>query len=344
MAISWQQFNAQVLAKLDIGAEYRELGIDITGTQPSAKGWLACRAVGREDKKPSAAINVGDGPSRGRYKDLGGTQDSLNLWDAAAALGPHADWREARRHYARKVGMGRSLPRSEKEDRPDEKFKWTQWNSLLVRGLIRAYPGITEESLLLCGARVGRYPANSNEPQYVVCLPAYGKELIDGGPRSFVAMAADGGKVLRYQGEGNPPLPLKRMNVGPSGLVGRHGLKQLAEHPESVEVIYKVEGISDLLAMQALIPPELRDTHLVVTNAAGASETTLPGEVAECLAGQNVVIVHDADQPGQNGAKVWIGALAGVAKTVVNLQLPFEVKENHGPDLRDWLLDGGGDD
>ena len=90
----WKALSEKTLATLDIQAEYTRLGIGITGNKPSATGWLACRAKGREDKHASAAINVGDTPSmRGRYRDHGGEGDTLSLWDFAAKYGPHGDWK-----------------------------------------------------------------------------------------------------------------------------------------------------------------------------------------------------------------------------------------------------------
>src|ERR1019366_4167548 len=79
--------------------------------------------------------------------------------------------------------------------------------------------------------------------------------------------------------------------------------------------------------------------YLVISNSQG----TLEGVKTEwivALTGKKVIIVHDADRPGQIGANRWVHALAGKASEVRNVQLPYEVVESHGKDLRDYFKDG----
>jgi hypothetical protein len=38
-----------------------ELGLRIVGDRPDHDGWVACRAIDREDRKPSASFNVFSG-------------------------------------------------------------------------------------------------------------------------------------------------------------------------------------------------------------------------------------------------------------------------------------------
>ena len=329
--------NRLVIAATDIEAAYREIGVEITGSRPSASGWLQCRAFGREDKSPSAAINVGDGALRGRYRDLGGDGDSLSLFDAAEKFGVFGSWEDARREYAKRANLLKKFPKSDQE-RPADKLSFSDnWNRLIVRGLLKAYPGVTEEALRLCGGQIARYPAKSPQPQYVVAWPAYGPGGIDGEIRGYVIQAADGGMINLFKGEGNPPQPEKRVTLGHSGLLGRHGLK----HWESAELVWKVEGVSDMLTLQSAIPPELREKHIVITNAGGTHESHLPVEVAADFAGKTVAVLHDCDVPGQQGAGKWIGAISGLVDSVKNVVLPFDVTEAHGKDLRDWIVGGG---
>ena len=62
----------ELVAKMDILAEYEAIGLRVAkGARPNAEGWLSCHALGREDNKPSAVINVGTNPkARGIYKDF----------------------------------------------------------------------------------------------------------------------------------------------------------------------------------------------------------------------------------------------------------------------------------
>ncbi len=327
-----------MIAATDIEAAYREFGIEITSQRPSKSGWLSCWALDRpHGNSPSAAINVSDGPLRGRYRDLGGSGDSLSLFDAAEKFGSFGTWEDARREYAKRANLLKKFPKSDQE-RPADKLSFSEsWSKLIVRGLLKAYPGITEEGLLLCGGRIARYPAKSPQPQYVVAWPAYGPGGIDAEIRGYVIQAADGNKVIVYRGPDAPADLEKRITIGHSGLIGRHGLK----HWETAELIWKVEGLSDLLTLQSAIPVELREKHVVITNAGGTHETFLPVECASMFAGKTAAILHDCDVPGQQGAGKWISAVAGVVDSVRNVLLPFDVTEDHGKDLRDWIVGGG---
>ncbi len=59
--LDWAETKRSILAQLDIAAEFQALGVTFTGSEANAKGWRTCRAFGREDKNPSAAVNVRTG-------------------------------------------------------------------------------------------------------------------------------------------------------------------------------------------------------------------------------------------------------------------------------------------
>jgi hypothetical protein len=333
--------HRDIVNALDIEAEYKALGVEATSRQPSQSGWVACWAVNRpHGNAPSAGFNV----QNGYYRDFGGGGEALTFFDFAARYHPSnefkGDWREARRFYAKKVGMSRRLPKKDQDQRPIDAFSFSrQWNSLLIMGLLKRYPETTEEALRLCGGQQAKYPAKGSEQNYVVALPAFGPDLLDSPPRGYSCLPATSRPIAVFAGEGNPPKLLTKMNKGPSGLIGHHGLV----HLRSAELIYKVEGLSDLLAMQAFVPEELRDKHVVITNSSGASEVNLPSEVAPVFAGKDVVIIHDCDRPGQDGAQVWVHAIGnGIAGSVRNLVLPYPIEESKGKDLRDWIGEGHG--
>jgi hypothetical protein len=58
------------------------------------------------------------------------------------------------------------------------------------------------------------------------------------------------------------------------------------------------------------------------------------------LAGKVVYVVGDCDTAGQAGAERWCDALAGVAREVRNVVLPYPATDDHGKDVRDYLNDG----
>ena len=99
----WIDCTREILLKLNLPDEYRTLGLDVCGRQPSSKGWIEARSFGVEDRTPSAGICVADGAMLGRYKDFRG--DTMGLFDFAAKVGKFPDWRAARNHYAHVAGV-----------------------------------------------------------------------------------------------------------------------------------------------------------------------------------------------------------------------------------------------
>jgi len=113
--VNWRAFEQDILARLNLRAEYEAMGVSVVGYRPSEAGWLSCRAAGREDRNPSAAINV----KSGRYRDFGGEGKSCSLWEFTSQFAPQrgATWLEARRFYADRAGV--RLPRSASSRRAD---------------------------------------------------------------------------------------------------------------------------------------------------------------------------------------------------------------------------------
>ena len=86
MAKSFRDINAEILAQLDIVAEYRSLGVRFPGNAvPRSSGMVSAFAVGRDDTHPSAWVNA----TTGYYGDSGADSGAytLSLWDFAAAHG-----------------------------------------------------------------------------------------------------------------------------------------------------------------------------------------------------------------------------------------------------------------
>ena len=79
----WREAGLEIIRRIDIEAECQRFAIEFTSDRHSASGWRECRALGREDRNPSAAVNVGDGVFRGRYKDHAGEGLSLGFFELA---------------------------------------------------------------------------------------------------------------------------------------------------------------------------------------------------------------------------------------------------------------------
>ena len=336
---AWKQLRELTLQNLDIRRVYEEFGVKFTG-KISASNWAECHAFGRDDASPSAAVNL----STGVYKDFAG--ERFSIFDFMAHHNICDSWQTAQDELARKAGLGAKIPKKKKAKRPEEVLGFTKTFSLAsVVPLARKY-GIKPEVIGMIGARMARYPANSPEPQMVCAFPIFSPvDLLDKPPESWVLQSGSGHPVMVYQGPDIPAKPEKRIVIGTTGILNRWAL----EHWEEAERVYKVEGLSDLMAMQHFIPEELRKKHVVITNACGADDGAPAWELAPHLIGKEFVIIHDADVPGQfgtskdrsGGAQRWIAATKSTAKTVRNVQLPYEVELKHGKDLRDWLQEPG---
>jgi hypothetical protein len=344
-ANEWKERDAETLAKLDIASEYRTLGVTFTRDTPTDKGWLACHAVDRKDGTASAAVNVGIGPARGRYRDMGGEGLSLNLWEFAAKFGRFPDWRAARKHFAERAGV--ELPKTGDPKRPDDavEFQHTPASTSILKGWAED-KGSTLAAVRDNGGKYARYPkkATDRDSQYVVAFPAYNPPgLTDAEPSAWIIANTTGGPVILFKGKGKKPAESKTLSVGGSvgGLLGAYALRALTEEKDGgppVEVVWKVEGLTDMLAMHAALAASgLLGKHVVISNSQGTLESVKP-EWCHLLAGKTVYVVHDCDRPGQTGAGRWCYALAPLCPVVKDVRLPYPVKENHGEDLRDFLV------
>ena len=222
---------------------------------------------------------------------------------------------------------------------PARELKFDDWSSDLAQHFLAAKAGTTEKGLLLSGARMARY-----KKQYTVyAWPIAGPDLDPSRPVGWVVMQYNGAMLPRLNKQGVQVGQVKtKITFGSNpGLVGTHALECLRT-PGLVDVCWKVEGITDLIALQGLIPEHLRDRHVVITNANGSKEK--PRWPATALAAVNCNVIHDADKPGVTGGREWATAIASQAPEGIKtrfLELPYEVAETHGKDLRDWINDGG---
>jgi len=331
----WQAYKATILDGLDLRAEFEALGIDLAG-DPGEDGWAPCRAIDREDNSPSAAVNF----RTGHYVDKGGVGLSLSFWDLAVATKRFARWQDARDHFAAKAGVtidGRP-PRD-----PAEHLEFLPWSDSLVTLWARHKPGVTAEAVQAAGGRLARY-----RDQYtVVALPIYGPGLLDAEPVGWVLYNTTGRELPIFHGRdkatGEIKTSWKKMKTtggSEAGLLGRHALARLSQPvaDPATQIVWKVEGPSDLLALWSIIPPEKRENHLVVTNAGGATETP-KSWMAGIFAGRLAVVIGDADEPGQAGAAKWARWISKVAAEVRVVRLPYEISKDHGKDLRDWVTE-----
>jgi hypothetical protein len=322
----WNAYTRDTLANTDIRAAYESWGVEFVKSTPNAKGWLDCWARDRpHGDRPNAGVNVKDG----YYKDHGGSAERLSLWEFGAKYGGFRDWRACRDHFAEKAGL--TPPGKNKKKAPDDRLapedylQFLPWNDLNARLWAQKRPPIDAAVLQTAGMRKAIYRG-----AYVFVTPVY-NALPPDRPCGWVAVDMAGGFLVHKPRDGAPEkLKVKTVDGSSSGLLGQ--LAQLRD----AEVVWKVEGVTDLYSLMSVIPADLRGRHVVVTNSGGASQRPDPLWVS-WLAGKVVHVVHDCDVPGREGAKKWLGALAGRAQDVKDIVLPYPVVRDHGKDLRDFL-------
>lgn len=78
----------------------RAWGLRVAASKPNAKGWVACHAIGREDRNPSASISV----ETGVYSECR-DGERLSFFDLAARLGVYPDWQTAKADLAARFGV-----------------------------------------------------------------------------------------------------------------------------------------------------------------------------------------------------------------------------------------------
>ena len=332
----WQAVNRRILDAIDVRAEFESMGVAISnGAKPSASGWLACKVFGTDERNPSAGINVGsEHPQRGRYKEFTGEARNLSFFEFCAITGKYATWQDARKAFAKQFKITLLTGRHGKS--PEETLGWKDWNENLVATWCQAKPPITIVSVRMAGGRLATWPLPSKK-FLVIAVPIYGPAGLDDDLTGFVFWSKSGRPLPHWQGKGQPP-KLKKILIAAgskSGMVGRHAL----QHLDEAEVIWKCEGVPDMLAIQSMVPAEQKDTHLALTNSSGSMETPRE-EFTAMFVGKIVYIVHDCDSDGQKGGARWAEAISLVAAEVRHVTLPYPIEKNHGKDVRDYLNDG----
>lgn len=339
--MDWQQAAGEILRRLDFKTEYQSLGVRVAAETPSSSGWIRCYCHtggnGAEEKNPSAGINTaGQPPQLGRYKEFTGEGRNLSFFEFAAETGRFATWREARKHYAKQVGV--KLPRGEEPPTPADRLVFRAGREHQIAAWCRTKLPITPEAAVAAGMRVAGWPA-TDQRHTVVALPIYGPNLIDDEPTGWVIWNKTGRALPLYQGKDREPRPMKMLTVTGSkgGWMGRWSLSHLAE----AELVWKVEGPGDMLALVSVIPKDLQRQHVVIANSGGSQEK-LTEEFWDHLASKTVYVVHDCDVDGQAGGQQQAQLAAAAGAVVRHVTLPYEITKKHGKDLRDWLAEGHG--
>ncbi len=182
-------------------------------------------------------------------------------------------------------------------------------------------PGTTVEAIDRNGGQMFDVLDQGKDVQ-CICFPVHNGERRSG----WVQYPLNGTPLHTAEGDEIKGAKLKFRSS--AGWIGMRAIELLKKHNKDVEVVFKCEGTTDMLAIDSLLDS---NKYVAITNHAGAG-SVLPREQLELFRGKKVVIVADNDMAGRNGAKKWARALMGIAAKIIILIMPGD-KE----DARQWV-------
>jgi hypothetical protein len=242
---------------------------------------------------------------------------------------------EALKLVADYCGVKLKSKKSSKDIDPAKDLEFKPWSSQLCQFFLKSKSGVTEQSVLDAGGQMARY-----KRQYsVIAFPVIGESLDTEKPVGWVLVNAMGGTLPKWDKTGKVvgQVKVKLAYGSQPGLIGTSAIDRLKTEG-MIDRVIKCEGISDSLAVAAILPGDSRT--VAITNSNGAQEK--PFWRAGFLANFETVMLHDADQPGVSGAGAWAVEIAKANGKASIAKLPYEVEKDHGKDVRDWLAEGHG--
>lgn len=222
--------------------------------------------------------------------------------------------------------------RQRKQADPAEHLVFRDWNDTIVALWCDRKPPITADAVRLVGGRLATY----RDQWQVIALPVHPAGDADADPIGWVIYPVNGKTLPVYRPDGSTDwVKIKTLPGTQPGVIG---------HMAGGSRIIKTEGPSDALSLLSQGAAADED---VVCNVHGAKEDPrkLPGW-RDYVVGKSVVVVHDADQAGEDGAvdvngrPGWATFTAAHAASCRLARLPYEITADHGKDLRDYFLDG----
>ena len=322
----WQEFRAALTQAADYQHLYQTYGCTPVGS-PNAQGFVSCHshpAFGGDDRTPSAAFNVNSGV----YTDFRAGK-TMSFWDFMVAIGVATDWRDAQEIIARQCNI---KPPSNSKNSPLHGVSWTAWSDDTAIAYCQKKTGITLDGLRTSDARMAIYMG-----ELCFCWPVYTASMVIVGfhflPVSGEPFSGSGAKAIT-----------KRYPKENGGFVGTPAVGMIAGQAGKDESpcprIYWLEGMTDVLAAYSKYP----NSNVFLANTNGCAEAVRETHTAllkELPSQTTIVIIPDADCPGIDGAKARATSLhqALPGRKIEVRALPYDVRENHGQDLRDFLAE-----
>lgn len=262
-------------------------------------------------------------------------------WDFAKALNEVAHFlhlpSSPMAGRAAAAGKGPRSTADQPQPQPKQQLseKWKRWTvgdgqrMDLVSQWCKSRPPIAPESVIQSDVMVGNWPANNSGQ---VCLGFWG---YGDGPEPMA--------LLLYRADGQQFPELGRLHKRKTHLVGGSEASWVhiggLERTKKADVIWRVEGMPDGLALLPLLPAN----HAVVTPSCGCgwnNKTPEKNPSLSLFVDKVLIGVGDADEPGQRGLMRFLKDASVMATRTFFAVLPYAVEATHGKDLRDWISDG----
>ncbi|MEM1062869.1 MAG: hypothetical protein AAGJ97_11140 [Planctomycetota bacterium] len=295
----------------------RSWGVRFTGRTNGA--WHECRALDRDDERPSAGVHA----ETGAYHDLG-PGDGCRFWDIAVRLGVYPAWEDARDDAARSVGLLTGEDPRRNSARPAPPAPRPEKNEpASERRPAPVFP--TAEAAANDLLRFLRSPGGRERTK--------GFAPDDGPPKVFRYPGADGeeiGAVCRIdgtKGDGSRSKSIAHLRRDPAGWTRRamtpprplYRLPELLTDRDRVALVVEGEKAADEVAtlIDDLARTGLSCPFAVVTNPGGSS--AIAQTDWEPLAGRRVLLWADHDHAGRK----WRD---GLTRTLRGLPEPARVR------------------
>lgn len=226
--------------------------------------------------------------------------------------------------------------KSKSANNPEDYLEWMPWNETLAGLWCLKKKPIKVEAIKRIGGRFARY-----RNQYtVIAIPVWGPSLDKEPAVGWVIYRPDGKDLPKGKPDALDWVKVKLVEGSGQGVI----CDPLAF--ESDGELWKLEGSTDLLTLLSVSPDAS-----AFTNSNGTSEKPLDW-IVKMVEGRDIIVCHDADKPGQEGATWvpgrdgtqragWCPRFSETAQRVRNLSLPFPIEPTKGPDLRDYFAGGG---
>jgi hypothetical protein len=285
----------------------------------NAEGWIPCHSIDREDKKPSAALNVGSDPRRrGIYVDHAATGKGADSFFNVIARMPGTPFitgKDVYQYYGRLTGVFQD---DKQPDRPGPTLQDVeQFQKNLtpeIKQFLRENRGLTEESL-------AKYRLGWCTKRERHAFPVFDE--------SYTLVN------VRFHNSKKEP---KTLNWSGHGQARLWGLERLARAAPTTTVLITEGEFDAMLAEQ--------ETGLVTVSSTNGAKGFKP-EWVKHFHGFHVVLLYDSDQQGREAVQTLVlpafkeAVAAGQVLSIKVVWLYDKPDKDH-KDFTDWIIKDGG--